>query len=65
MDFNETVLRGYKADIQIWTAGDTEFLTVKDHAGHYIYSWPTEDSKNFNLFKGIKKGIGTNRNRLT
>jgi len=65
MDFNQTVLQGYKADIQIWTAADREFLTVKDHAGHYIYSWPIEDSKNFNLFKGMKKGIGTERNRLT
>lgn len=64
MDFNQTVLQGYKADIQIWTAADREFLTVKDHAGHYIYSWPAEDSKNFNLFKGMKKGIGTERNRL-
>lgn len=64
IDFNQTVLRGYKADVQIWTAGDLEFLTVKDFQGQYIYSWPVSDSKNFNLFKGLKKGIGTERNRL-
>ena len=51
LDFNRTVLQGYKADIQIWTAADKEYLTVKDHAGHYIYSWPKSDSKNFNLFR--------------
>ena len=64
MDFNQTVLQGYQADIQIWTAADREFLTVKDHTGHYIYSWPAQDSKNFNLFKDVKKGLGTERNRL-
>lgn len=51
LDFNQSVLSGYRADIQIWTADDREFLTVKDHAGQYIYSWPKSDSKNFNLFK--------------
>lgn len=51
MDFNQTVLRGYKADIQLWKAGGREYLTVKDHAGHYIYSWPEEDSKSFNLMR--------------
>lgn len=49
MDFNQSVLQGYKADIQLWTAGDREYLTVKDHAGHYIYSWPLSDSKSFDL----------------
>ncbi|PPD52564.1 MAG: hypothetical protein CTY12_06380 [Methylotenera sp.] len=49
MDFNQSVLQGYKADIQLWTAGDREYLTVKDHAGHYIYSWPLTDSKSFDL----------------
>lgn len=49
MDFNQSVLQGYKADIQLWVAGDREYLTVKDHAGQYIYSWPLTDSKSFDL----------------
>lgn len=49
MDFNQSVLQGYKADIQLWVAGDREYLTVKDHAGQYIYSWPLTDSKSLDL----------------
>jgi len=64
LDFNQTVLQGYRADIQIWVVGDTEFMTVKDHAGHYIYSWPVSDSKNFNLFGNVGAGIETSRNRI-
>lgn len=64
MDFNRTVLQGYRADCQIWVVDDTEFMTVKDHAGHYIYSWPTSDSKNFNLFGDAHHGIENTRNRL-
>ncbi|MGZ8924326.1 MAG: hypothetical protein ACXW2E_00450 [Nitrososphaeraceae archaeon] len=52
IEFNKNVLRGYKADIQLWTAGNHEYLTVKDHAGQYIYSWPASDSKSFDLLKG-------------
>lgn len=49
MDFNQSVLQGYKADIQLWVAGDREYLAVKDHAGQYIYSWPLTDSKSFDV----------------
>lgn len=65
LDFNQSVLRGYKADIQIWVDGSTEYLTVKDHAGHYIYSWPLSDSKSFDLFKsGVAPGLSQDRTRL-
>lgn len=32
---------GYEATARLWTAGDKDFLLVKDFAGKYIYSWPS------------------------
>ena len=36
---------GYSADIKVYKALGYTFVLVKDFAGHYIYSWPTSDSR--------------------
>lgn len=37
---------GYEADALIYTYANFTFLLVKDHAGDYIYAWPSTDNKN-------------------
>lgn len=44
MEFQE-VIPGYKADVVFYSYANYAFLVVRDHAGHYIYSWPATDMK--------------------
>jgi hypothetical protein len=44
MEFQERI-PGYKADMKVYTFANYTFLIVKDHAGEYIYSWPSTDNK--------------------
>jgi hypothetical protein len=44
MEFQDRI-PGYKADMKVYTFANYTFLLVKDHAGNYIYSWPSTDNK--------------------
>jgi hypothetical protein len=43
IDFAQTI-PGYDADIHQYSAGGIRWLVVQDQFGHYIYSWPEQDS---------------------
>lgn len=45
MQFHDRI-PGYEADMKVYTFANYTFLLVKDHAGNYIYSWPSTDNKN-------------------
>jgi hypothetical protein len=36
---------GYEAEAMLYTYLNYTFLLVKDHAGHYIYVWPSTDNR--------------------
>ena len=36
---------GYRAEIIVYTFANYTFKLVKDHAGEYIYAWPSTDNK--------------------
>jgi hypothetical protein len=38
------VIPGYEPEIQMYTTPELTFLVVQDPAGHYVYSWPTQDT---------------------
>lgn len=44
MEFSERI-PGYKAEMKIYTFANYTFLLVQDHAGNYIYAWPSTDNK--------------------
>lgn len=44
MEFQERI-PGYRAEMKVYTFANYTFLIVKDHAGEYIYSWPSTDNK--------------------
>ena len=44
---------GYKADVKLYTFANFTFLAVKDHAGNYIYAWPSTDNKKQLVDKSI------------
>ena len=44
MEFQDRI-PGYKAEMLVYTFANYTFLIVKDHAGHYVYSWPSTDNK--------------------
>lgn len=44
IDF-ENIMPGYTADIKIFDTNDVTFMLVKDFAGEYIYSWPSNTKK--------------------
>lgn len=44
MHFHDRI-PGYSAEMKVFTFANYTFLIVKDHAGQYIYSWPSTDNK--------------------
>lgn len=44
MHFHDRI-PGYSAEMKVFTFANYTFLVVKDHAGQYIYSWPSTDNK--------------------
>lgn len=46
---------GYNAEALLYAYANYTFLVVKDHAGHYIYAWPSTDNKNTLNDKTIEK----------
>ena len=44
MEFSERI-PGYKAEMKVYTFANYTFLLVQDHAGNYIYAWPSTDNK--------------------
>lgn len=42
--FSQT-MRGYQYETAYFSAGGRDILTVQDHQGGYVYSWPSEDRR--------------------
>ncbi|KKM08139.1 hypothetical protein LCGC14_1726850 [marine sediment metagenome] len=46
MNFQQSI-PDYGAEFQVYNADKFTFMLVDDEYGNYVYSWPTEDNKNF------------------